>query len=89
MAQQPEPKMSFDGARRVLPTMNGLSGRHLATLFDGLEVIRLERRPLYWWRPRWLPFTSALLRAGLPSPLDDAVTGGVTAILRKPVPAAA
>jgi SAM-dependent methyltransferase len=83
MAQQPEPKLSFDGSRRVLPTLNGLSGRHLKTLFDGFELISLDRRALLWWRPRWGPITTYIARSRFPTPLRDAVTGSVSCILSK------
>jgi SAM-dependent methyltransferase len=84
MAQQPEPKLSFDGSRRVLPTLNGLSGRHLKTLFDGFDVLSLDRRPLFWWRPRWGPVNTFIARSRLPAFMRDAVTGSIACVLRKP-----
>jgi SAM-dependent methyltransferase len=84
MAQQPEPRLSFDGSRRVLPTLNGLSGRHLKTLFDGFEVVDLRRNALLWWRPRWGPFTTWITRSHLPSAIRDAATANVSVVLRKP-----
>lgn len=78
-ALQPEPRLSFDGAREVLPSLNGLSGVHLASLFKGFETLRLHRHAV---GARF--GLGRIANSSLPMPLRDAVTGSVSCILRKP-----
>jgi SAM-dependent methyltransferase len=77
-ARQPAPRRSFDGARDVLPGLNGLSGRHLARLFEGFERTSVRRIAL---GPRGM---GLVVRSGLPSGVRDLVTATVACILRKP-----
>ena len=84
MALQPEPGRSFDGAREVLPTLNGLSGEHLETIFDGFEVVRLKRHPITTsWRV--INFgTRGIVNSRLPVQVRDGFTSSVSCALRKP-----
>ena len=77
-AAQPEPRRSFDGRRDVLPSLNGLSGVHLDTVFDGFETVGLRRIGLGL---RGLGFVA---NSRLPMTLRDMVTGTVVCVLRKP-----
>jgi ubiquinone/menaquinone biosynthesis C-methylase UbiE len=77
-APQPEPCRSFDGVRDVLPSLNGLSGVHLATLFDSFETVSMRRIGLGL---RGLGF---LANSRLPVRIRDMVTGTVVCIHRKP-----
>jgi len=77
-ARQPEPGRSFDGVREVLPGLNGLSGVHLKTLFQGFEQVGMRRIGLGL---RGLGF---LANSRLPMTLRDMVTGTVVCIVRRP-----
>jgi SAM-dependent methyltransferase len=82
MALQPYPSLAFDGSGRVLPGLNGLSGRHLESLFRDFEVLHLYRHEVPLW-----PFgriSKAVCRSNLPMIVRDAATGAVSCVLRKP-----
>ena len=81
---QPEPRRSFDGARDVLPQLNGLSSWHLADMFHQFEAISLERHPLHWSEPGRGRIAKAVARSSLPAVIKDAATGSMACILRKP-----
>ena len=77
-AAQPEPRRSFDGRRDVLPSLNGLSGIHLGTLFDGFETLSLRRIGL------GLRGLGLVANSRLPMTIRDMVTGTVVCVLRRP-----
>jgi SAM-dependent methyltransferase len=77
-ARQPEPQRSFDGAREVLPGLNGLSGVHLESLFASFETVSLRRIAL---GPRGM---GLIANSSLPVQLRDLVTATVACIQRKP-----
>ena len=77
-ARQPEPRPSFDGARVVLPGLNGLSGIHLAALFSAFQQVSMRRIGLGL---RGLGF---LANSRLPLGFRDMITGTVVCIYRKP-----
>jgi hypothetical protein len=77
-ARQPEPRRSFDGARVVLPGLNGLSGVHLATLFSAFQTVSMRRIGLGL---RGLGF---LANSRLPLGFRDRITGTVVCMYRKP-----
>ena len=90
-ALQPEPGRSFDGSREVLPSLNGLSGEHFDTIFQGFEVVRLKRHPVPVPLPHIGPLPRVALRISgaiadsrLPVQIRDAVTYTVACVLRKP-----
>jgi len=78
-APQPEPRRSFDGAREVLPGLNGLSGVHLRGLFAGFETLSLRHIAI---GPRGMGLVA---NSRLPVQLRDLVTGTVACVLRKPI----
>ena len=82
IALQPEPGQSFDGSREVLPTLNGLSGEHFETIFDGFETLSLQRHVMSRFGLGRIMATIAHSR--LPVQLRDAVTSSVSCMLRKP-----
>jgi len=77
-AKQPAPRRSFDGARDVLPGLNGLSGEHLPALLSCFEVISLRRIAL---GPRGM---GMFVRSRLPVWLRDCATATIACVLRKP-----
>ena len=77
-ATQPPPGRSFDGARDVLPGLNGLSGEHLEALFSGFEVVNVRRIAL---GPRGM---GLIARSSLPVRVRDGVTATIACVLRKP-----
>ena len=83
-ALQPEPGRSFDGSREVLPGLNGLSGEHFDTIFQGFEVLSLKRRIFLSSRVGLGWITTTLAHPSFPHQLRDAVTSSVSCILRKP-----
>ena len=83
-ALQPEPRRSFDGARDVLPQLNGLSSWHLPDVFHQFVAISLERHPLHWWEPGRGRVAKAVARSSLPAIIKDAATGSMACLLRKP-----
>jgi hypothetical protein len=90
-ALQPEPGRSFDGSREVLPGLNGLSGEHFDTIFQGFEVLGLKRHPVPVPLPHIGPLPRVALRISgaiadsrLPVQIRDAVTYTVACVLRKP-----
>jgi SAM-dependent methyltransferase len=76
-ARQPEPRLSFDGGRAVLPGLNGLSGIHLDSLFAAFEKIYLRRIGI---GPRGMGW---LANSSLPVQLRDLATATVACIFRK------
>jgi ubiquinone/menaquinone biosynthesis C-methylase UbiE len=83
-AQQPEPRLSFDGAREVLPHLNGLSGVHLESLFKKFEVISTKRGTLWGGRYAKIPDDTRY-----PIYVRDAFTAYFACVLRKPEDSAA
>jgi SAM-dependent methyltransferase len=84
-ALQPAPGRSFDGARDVLPYLNGLSSWHLPVLFDRFETVQVQRHPLQSPSPRVMRATRALAaNPVLPLTVRDAMTLTMSAIYRKP-----
>jgi len=81
---QPEPRRSFDGAREVLPQLNGLSSWHLSDVFRQFEAISYERHPLHWLDPGRGRIAKAVVRSSLPAIIKDAATSSMACILRKP-----
>src|SRR5262245_19436177 len=79
-----EPRRSFDGARDVLPQLNGLSSWHLSDAFHQFEAISFERHPLHWWEPGRGRMAKAVARSSLPAIIKDAATRSMACILRKP-----
>ena len=79
-ARQPEPRRSFDSAREVLPGLNGLSGRHLESLFANFEPISFRRIPL---GPRGFGL-GKVVNSPLPIQLRDLITGTIACAYRKP-----
>ncbi len=80
---QPEPRLAFDGSRRVLPSLNGLHGGHLSELFRGFEIIRLHR---HGWLRRRKPrsaIMALLSNRCVPMRLRDAITSSISCILQK------
>lgn len=76
-APQPQPRLSFDGARYVLPGLNGLSGSHFATLFKDFEIVGLRRIAM---GPRGM---GLVVNSALPAMLRDLATATVACALRK------
>lgn len=74
---QPPPGRSFDGAREVLPGLNGLSGAHLEGLFEGFETLDLRRIAI---GPRGM---GMFVRSRLPVRLRDLATGTIACVVRK------
>lgn len=83
-ALQPPPALSFDRRRPVLPTLNGLSGEHLAALLAAFDVQDVTRHALFRRRFMlgWLP--RAVVRSPLPVRVKDVFTMSVSCWLRKP-----
>ena len=86
---QPQPVRGFDGAREVLPQLNGLSSWHLDDLFQSFETVSIERHPLNWWEPGRARLAKAIAKSSLPQIVRDAATSNMACILRKPGPSAA
>lgn len=81
---QPDPQPSFDGKRPVLPGLNGLSGEHLSDLFNGFEIVRMQRHALGRRRAGIGAVMRLLARVPAPSLLTDGVTAAISCVLRKP-----
>lgn len=81
---QPAPGPSFDGARRVLPTLNGLTGDDFLTMMNPFEVVDLRFRPLLGRRRILGAPVRALFSLGLGGRLRDALTANCVCELRKP-----
>jgi len=80
--QQPQPRRSFDGARYVLPTLNGLGGEHLRELLKDFTVVRVHRHGLFRrHRPR---SRTMRLLSSLPNRPLDMITSSVSCVLEKP-----
>jgi SAM-dependent methyltransferase len=79
-ARQPEPRLSFDGSREVLPSLNGLSGWHLESLFSKFETLKMRRTAARGSRYGM----NRIANSRLPVLLRDAVTASVACVLRKP-----
>lgn len=77
-ARQPEPRRSFDGARDVLPGLNGLSGVHFGEVFAGFDVLGLRRIGI------GIRGMGRVANSRLPVLVRDLVTGTVASVLRKP-----
>jgi 2-polyprenyl-3-methyl-5-hydroxy-6-metoxy-1,4-benzoquinol methylase len=81
---QPYPALSFDGRRRVLPMLNGLSGRHLTQLFAKFADVQIRRHVVLRSKRGFRVITEWLSGRGSPNWLRDAVTDSVSCVLRKP-----
>jgi SAM-dependent methyltransferase len=79
---QPTPGRSFDGARHVLPALNGLGSSHLSALFDAFDQLDIGRRG--YLRRIGPPSRSMQLIAWAPAWLQDALTYSLSCVLRKP-----
>jgi SAM-dependent methyltransferase len=82
---QPDPQRSFDNRRYVLPMLNGLSGRHLATLFSKFIDVEIRRHVVLRSKPKLAPVTRLLSARFAPVWLQDAVTDSVSCVMRKPM----
>jgi SAM-dependent methyltransferase len=80
---QPQPALSFDGQRRVLPTLNGMTGEDFQGFVRTFDVEYLYFRPLLARRRVLGALPRALMRQRLPARLRDAITSNVVCILRK------
>jgi SAM-dependent methyltransferase len=80
---QPQPGLSFDGQRRVLPTLNGMTGDDFQDFARAFEVEYLHFRPLLARRKVLGAVFRALMRRRLPGRLRDAITSNVVCILHK------
>lgn len=81
--RQPQPSRSFDGARAVLPSLNGLGGEHLDSLFDGFSVESIHR---HGWIRRRQPQSAAmrmLSESAAPTRIKDALTSSMSCVLKK------
>ena len=83
--RQPKPELSFDGTRRVLPMLNGLSGGHLTRLFAKFTDVQIRRHVVLRSRPRLRAATDFLSGRYSPMWLRDAVTDSMSCVLRKPM----
>ena len=81
--EQPTPKRCFDGSRKVLPGLNGLSGRHLGALFTDFRVLQRRRHVLLRRRPL-VGNAITHFAQHAPSWLADAVTSNISCVLLKP-----
>lgn len=83
VCKQPPPPWSFDGQRRVMPTLNGLTGSQFQAISRCWRTAQLRYFPLFprhaWARA--LP--SLLLKLGVGGRLRDALTGSIAAALIK------
>lgn len=80
---QTEPRKSFDGTREVLPSLNGLSGRHVGTLFRSFHIEQFTKHALL--RRRKVGAITSWLTANLPHTLGDMLTASIACVLRKPI----
>lgn len=83
-SRQPAPGISFDGRRKVLPTLNGLGGEHLRNLTSGLNPRTIARHG--WIRRRRPPsrMMRILTSSRMPTRLLDAITSSISCIAQKP-----
>ena len=81
---QPPAGNSFDGRSAVLPSLNGLGGRHLRHLFEPFNVLYFRRRVLGHRIPVARVVIGLFANAPVPIFLKDAVTGGISVVLEKP-----
>jgi SAM-dependent methyltransferase len=80
---QPQPRLSYDGSRRVLPTLNGLTGDGFQQMLEGFEPEVMYFRPLLSRRPILGAPLRLLMKAGARGLLRDAFTANVACVLRK------
>jgi len=81
---QPEPGLSYDGERKVLPTLNGLTGEAFRAMLTPFEVVELRFRPMYGHRRLIGAPIRALFAAGVRGRLRDALSANCVCELRKP-----
>jgi SAM-dependent methyltransferase len=81
---QPAPALSHDEARKVLPTLNGLTGDGFLRLLNPFEVEDLRFRPLLCRRLLLGAPLRALFRLGLGGLARDGLTANVACVLRRP-----
>jgi SAM-dependent methyltransferase len=82
-AQQPQPQLSYDRSRLVLPTLNGLTGDSFERMLGGFEVKLLYYRPMLAARKLIGMPTRLLLKSGVRGRLRDAFTSNISCVLVK------
>jgi SAM-dependent methyltransferase len=80
---QPQPGLSYDQKRKVLPTLNGLTGNSFCEMLAPFDVIDLRFRPIYGHRPLLGAPIRALFAMGLRGRLRDALATNCVCELRK------
>lgn len=80
---QPPPSWSYDHERRVLPTLNGLTGNGFLGMLHGFHVELLYFRPLLASRRLLGAPTRMLMSAGVSGVLRDALTTNIACALVK------
>ena len=81
--EQPAAKLSFDNRRYVLPLLNGLSGRHLKSLFSKFASIQIERHVVLRSKLGLRAVTRTISSPIFPMSVRDAVTDSVSCVLKK------
>jgi SAM-dependent methyltransferase len=81
---QPRPKLSYDQKRKVLPTLNGLTGNAFRAMLNSFEVVDLRFRPILGHRRVLGAPIRALFALGLSGRLRDALATNCVCELRKP-----
>jgi SAM-dependent methyltransferase len=81
--QQPQPQLSYDRSRFVLPTLNGLTGDAFERMLDGFDVKLLYYRPMLAARKVIGLPTRLLLKSGVRGRLRDAFTSNISCVLVK------
>jgi SAM-dependent methyltransferase len=82
---QPTPELSYDGTRKVLPKLNGLTGDAFLQMLSGFEIVDLRFRPIYQSRKLLGAPVRALYAMGLSGRLRDALASNLACELRKPI----
>lgn len=81
---QPAPGPSYDGTRKVLPTLNGLTGNAFLEMTAAFKVNDLRFRPLLAHRPIAGAPVRAFFSAGLSGRLRDCLVANCVCELQKP-----
>jgi len=81
---QPAPALSFDQKRKVLPTLNGLTGDAFLAMLAAFEIVDLRFRPIYERRKVLGAPIRALYAMGLNGRWRDAFAANLVCELRKP-----
>lgn len=79
---QPEPRLSFDKSRFVLPSLNGLGGEHLPGIFHEFAILRMHRHGLLR-RRRARSLSMRVVSAIAPTRLQDMLTSSVSCVVQK------